>query len=462
MNKSVEMIEQEHLTSLLKQLAFKINKEIDDSLAHGLIQPEEEVYLRWTVAKFEYTDKGVTEWSRRGDHVTKKSWYRAILKIEESIKKSKEYSSVLEKMLGGDDEIAHNLQFFVRKLVSRRLFESVSDEANTDKFITTFLKELNGEPVKYGAEVKLDGIVIQPERIQFAIDGMNIILRQTTIQDLEEDVPIYGFMQPAVEPPSAILNVEFLGRRAREVQLRVAQALAILRLFKVGGVKYISYRIRSESITDMMASGILTGGGPYLAMEKYLIAEEDAQSLKTFWRIMMKELPRSLYEEGEGQLDHITVAYKRYCDALLGDGVLERRIANAVMGLEGLFLKGREQQELSFRLSIRIAKIFSVLGYCPHEVKEVLKSAYDIRSLFVHGGHLSNKEKGKVASKYGGTRDFLLLVLDYLRISIILAISIKSKKKELLDLIDDSLVDRDKDSQLNNLLSTARKVISGA
>jgi hypothetical protein len=38
---------------------------------------------------------------------------------------------------------------------------------------------------------------------------------------------------------------------------------------------------------------------------------------------------------------------------------------------------------------------------------------------------------------------------------------IKKEKEEFLDFIDDALVDKDKDSQLNNLLNTTRNVISG-
>ena len=308
----------------------------------------------------------------------------------------------------------------------------------------------------------LDGIVILPERIEFKVGDTNIILRQTKIEDLEKEFPVYGFTtQPYLKTPSAILNIEFLGRQANEIQLKVEQIIAILRLFKVGSVKYISYHMHSESITDDMASGTLTAGESVRALEKSQITEEDAQKLKNFWQAMMKTLPPSFYKAGETRLDHITIAYKRYCDALLQNGVVERRIANAVMGLESLFLKGGENQELIYRLSIRIAKIFSLFGYDPHKVKETVSDAYKVRSLFVHGGHLSCKEEKKLNNKYGDMRSYLLSLLDYLRISIITMVFVKKEKDECLDLIDDSLVDKDNDSQLNNLLNSARNVISG-
>lgn len=450
-----EMVQKEYLISALKQLAFETKNKIDESLSHKLIKPDEEIYLHWTVTKFQYTDKGVADFAARGEYVNKKSWHRARSKIDKSIKKSKEYSSALEIKTLGKNEI----DSFVGKLVTYRLNEGRLDEADIDMFISAFLKDLNEEPLKYGAYVELDGIVIQPERIEFRMGDIHIILRQTKIEDLEKDFPIYGFMSRHLPTPSAILNIEFLGRRANEIQTKVEQAIAILRLFKVGSVKDISYRMYSESITDIMASGTLTAGESEQALEKSLITEEDVQRLKNFWQTMVKALPQSFYELGETRVDHLLIAYRRYCDALLRNGVLERRIANAVMGLEGLFLKGTETQELIYRLSLRIAKTFSLLGYDPYKVKEVIEDGYKIRSLFVHGSHLSYDKKRKLTNKYEDTRSFLLLLLDYLRISIIIMTFMKKEKEEFLDFTDDSLVDKDKDSRLNNLLSTARNVI---
>lgn len=441
-------------------MAFKIKNEVDDGLSRNLIQPQEETFLHWKVTKFQYTDKGVTDHTREGEYATKKSWHRASLKIQESIRKSKEYSSVLEtEMLGSKDRRVHNIESFVMKLVSHRLYEARLDETDIDLFIATFLKDLNEEPLKYGADVELDGIAMQPERIELRIGDTNVVLRQTKIEDLEQDIPVYGFPQPRLRTPSAILNIDFLGRQANEIQIKVNQAIAILRLFKVGSVTYISCGLHSESITDIGASRTFTPLGYEKVLETSVIIKEDIKRLKKFWQTMIKALPEGFYEVGETRSDHLLIAYKRYCDALLQNGLLERRIANVVMGLESLFLKGTEIQELTYRLGIRIAKILSLLEYNPHKVKEFVQEGYKIRNLFVHGSHLSYKEKRKLSNKYGDTKSFLLFLLDYLRISIVLMMFIKKEKEEFLDLIDDSLVDKDKDSQLNNMLGAAKNVI---
>jgi len=99
-------------------------------------------------------------------------------------------------------------------------------------------------------------------------------------------------------------------------------------------------------------------------------------------------MPTTFFEFGITKIDHLTVAYNRYTDALSQNGVLERRIANAVMGLEALFLKSSEDQELVYRLRIRISKLLSLLGYDPYEVKKIVSDVCTIRSRFVHGGIL--------------------------------------------------------------------------
>jgi len=457
------MSEKQDLISALKQLALRIKTEVGDSRSKGMIQPEDEIYQRWKVDELKYTEKGVEKCTSHAEYVTKKSWFRASTKIEESIKKTDAHSSaarLLTKALGRKNRTTHYLERFRGELISKYLGETKLRDAEVDVLVANFLKDIDGEPLKYGARIDLDGIIIIPKSINLRIGDTSIILRQTMVEDIEREFPVYGFaMKPLFTTPSAILEIEFLGRQVNEIQIRVEQAITILRLFKVGSVKYSSYHMHSESITDLMASGIVGAGERVGALDKSQIRKEDVPRLKTFWQSMIKSLPQSFYEFGETRLDHMTIAYKRYCDSLLQNGVFERRIANAVMGLESLFLKGGEMQELIYRLSMRIAKIFVLLGHDSYKVKDIVGDAYKVRSLFVHGAHLSYKQKRKLNREYGDIRSFLLSLLDYLRISIIVMIFMKKEKEEFLDLIDDSLVDHDKDTQLTNLLTSAKSFI---
>jgi len=431
----------ENLFSTLKLLALNIRRTINDGISDGTIKPEEKIYFRWKVDKFQYTDKGVTESNAHGEYITKPSWFHATLKLTELIKNSNEYNSALEQLanvFGKGDMLSRALENFVRKLIHECLYNTKFEEAKIEAFIKIFLKDLHEEPIKCGAKIELRGIALRPEKVELS---HSITLRKTKIEDLEEEFPTYSFMQPHFLLPSAILNIEFLGREAIEIQRKIEQAITILRLFKVGSVEWIRYHMYSDSITNIM-SAILTSGRIGATLETYLITEEDISKLKKFWQIMSNIIPLSFFEPTITKIDHLTVAYNRYCDSLFQNGILERRIANAVMGLEALFLKSGETQELVYRLSFRISKLLSLLGYDPHEIKKIVNDAYKIRNIFAHGGHLSYKEKKKIESKYKDIMNFLRLLLEYLRISIIVIMLSRREKDELIDLIDDSFVDK--------------------
>jgi hypothetical protein len=447
------------LPDLLRQLALTAKKTIDAGISNGTIQPEEYEFRKWKVDRFQYTDKGITEPSAHVEYITESLWIKATDKLQESIKESNEYSSALEKLtttFGRDDMLSSNLEKFVGKIIHRCLYDPKFDNADIDACITTFLKDLRGEPVKCGANVELDGIVLQPERIDIA-DG--VTLRQPKIEDLEKEYPAEIFMMRIQPHPSAILNIEFLGRGPREIQRRVGHAIAILRLFKVGSVKYTSYRMYSDSITTFVG-GTLSSGAPFAALETYLNTLEDVPKLKRFWLKVSDSIPKSFYDADLAKADYTTIAYNRYSDALLQNGIFERRVANAIMGLEALYFKPEgEMQELAYRLRIRVSKLLTLLGYDPHEVKERVNDAYEIRSIFMHGGHLDYKKKRKLESKYKDVKALLLSVLNYLRISIIVNLVILKEKEEFIDLIDDSLVDRAKEELLTSIISGAKEFI---
>lgn len=444
---------------MLKQLATTVKKKIDEGISDGTIQPQDEVCFRWKVDNFQYTNKGVTDYSAHGEYFTKQSWFRAIIKLEESVKHCSEYASALEylaNVFGKSDRLSNNLDYFVGKLLHQYLYDSKTRETDIDSLITTFLKDLREEPVKFGADVELLGVVLRPENIE---PSFGITLRQTKVEDLEREVPVYRFMGREFLPhPSAIMKIEFLGRGAIEIQKRVEQAITILRLFKIGGVMWTTYHMYSESVTDV-ALGTLTSGRTTSALETYLVTEEDVQKLKEFWQKINDVIPPSFYELGTTKANYLTIAYNRYSDSLLQNGIIERRIASAVMGLEALFLKSGETQELVYRLCLRASKLLSLLGYDPYEVKKIVRDAYKVRNLFAHGGHLSYKEKKKVESKYKDVRNLLQALLEYLRISMITMILSNREKAELIDLIEDSAVDKQREEMLNSVISRAKNII---
>lgn len=57
----------EELNSTLEKLAKKVNELIEQYVSEGALQPEEETYFRWKVERFQYTDKGVSDFGAHGE-----------------------------------------------------------------------------------------------------------------------------------------------------------------------------------------------------------------------------------------------------------------------------------------------------------------------------------------------------------------------------------------------------------
>lgn len=126
-----------------------------------------------------------------------------------------------------------------------------------------------------------------------------------------------------------------------------------------------------------------------------------------------------------------------------------------VMGFEALF-SVTSNLELKFPINLRIAKLLSKLGFVAVEVKGKLDDAYDIRSKFAHGGILSIREKSKFQIKYGSIEVLLRDILEYLRICLLIMVTITSQKKDMIQLIDTSFLDNEANKMLGKVLSSVK------
>ena len=237
----------------------------------------------------------------------------------------------------------------------------------------------------------------------------------------------------------------------------VHKIIRILRLFKVGSVKFFVIRQFSDSITGMQGTGSSWGDEKSDSLERYVVSEPEAKILKNFYQAMDKKIPESFVRPMPDD-SFRDIAYKRYEDALMTNGTIERRIANAIMGLESIFMIEKEQ-ELSYRLRLRVAKLMSFFGFDPFEVKKIIRDAYGIRSTFVHGGLLTHKKAEELKEKHGTVKNLFLKVLDYLRISIVFSIFMTIGKDNLLGTIDNSFLDEDHLKQLEGFVSETRRIL---
>jgi len=187
--------------------------------------------------------------------------------------------------------------------------------------------------------------------------------------------------------------------------------------------------------------------------------DEEVESFTRFWTAIMGRIPPEGYGHIRERVEPKEISYNRYSDALLSWGVpIERRISDAVIGLESLFLV--QADELSYRLRLLVAKLLAVFGFDVYEVKETVGLAYEVRSSFLHGSNVSGKTLRKIDAKHDGLDKLLLKLLDYLRCSIAILALTGIKKPELINRIEASLLDELAWQELKELLEDARPLVS--
>ncbi|MDZ8050789.1 MAG: hypothetical protein RMX68_020640 [Aulosira sp. ZfuVER01] len=467
------------MKDLLKQFVLTIQSVIQSSSIN--LEVSETIYCRDKILEFNYIDDTPT-WQSQNQYITKKN-YIPSAEVINLIKDSTYYKLILEETIKDDSKIdSISLDSLIDFFTNFILNNSDFHENQIDLFIEQFLSDINQEPFKCSANIELSGIIIKAAPIEFSINGFKIILREIRIQDLEEDHIIYPYLNlsPVKSSPtcvpSAILNIESYILEKWKLQLEIEKIIAILRLFKVCSARYISYKLDSEAILWQRRIGGTITSLKYLNVvpyKKIKITEQDVANLIYFYRKIVNYIPECLYEsniENKGMV-HLAIAYRHYCEAILNNTTLEEKITNAVIGLEALILS--ENQEIAFRFCIRGAKILSLFNYSAIEVKKKLKAAYNIRSTFVHGDDIElEKEVRKLDQNYQ-SQDFLIEILDYLRVLIIIIIFLSKQnefvnskrgvnnfeKRKFLDIVDDSLIDKQQENKLNNILEEVKYLI---
>lgn len=448
------MTKQKELQKLLKELLNSVFSICTEGQARNRFKSEGRLYLHHWTRNSKYDTEGtiIENWeeSKHSDKV----WHEATITIEQEIKKLSIYNEASTKIgsIYGMEE--KSCDYYLSRLidvVAWRILESeITDKASLEPYILLFLRELNHEEQLYKVVAQVKGIVLEPESIQ--LDG-NTLLRKP----VQEDTPrfdsetLYSRRYP-FNIPTTIVELtrtsppNLVG--VRDV-LEINTLIAILSLFRVGGVEFITYNTRIDSV--FTSTGISTKRIHLLKSGDYLVENGDVETLKKFWANMKKvELPISIPGE-QKEPNELSIAYERYSDSLEG-GIIEKRISSAVMGLEALYLSPSEQQEMSYRLRMRVSKLLSIIGYNPKEVQERMKDAYnEIRSKYVHGGTLKQKDRQKLEEKYGKINEFSRIIMDYLRASIVVLLK-RPSKTSLIQKIDDSFLDGRKEEEVRELL----------
>lgn len=434
-------IDFDYFSKLLLDLSYRIKEIIDTDLNDKTILPENRLFKTKIISDFNYDNHGFPTFRFHYQDDVKLIWYTAKSHIHNIIRETDEVKKIVEFFLAYDKKFITDdrLGGFISKLIEIRLNNDSQYEVVANRLIQIYLKELKGEPIYYYTTVKLQGIVLKPERIEISD---TIILRKPTPDDFSTSIE-EGYYLPEDSDwrkPSAFLDITVKALYVRSLQEEVKKAIFILRLYQLGDIDFINYTLNSESLSRYHIGRISTSdrGAPY---KIYTITQQDVRLLRLFWGAIYNKINRSIYDERAKEIDFISTAYQHYSDSITIFGPPEKQIAYAIMGLESLFFKSKERSELSYRLSLRIAKFFSYLDQDTLKTRKMIKDAYEIRSTFFHGSQLEKDELEKYQKRYDMNLEKIkLFIQNSLRISIILYLTIDMSKESFLSSLEDSLI----------------------
>jgi len=415
----------------------------------GVAVKSKVIYTKRKFERFDYHEGNINmQWTDEYGEKDEWNWSDEIKLMDSEIKKSPIYSDTFKLISKTYKVNEAQAEFWLSRFaatIARRAYEGLKEEQLLE-LVVFFIGDLEGTPHEWSPIVWLDGIWMKDEVVEVE-EGIKLRMPKPEDLEFEQRLDMYPLMAPAMtyDHPSAILEFRCRAKNQPEVHELLEKLVTVLRLFKLSSV--LSTR------TQWISKSLLGFGGthyrttPTSATYKYPIGKIEAPSLQRFINRIMPLMPTEALAPSTETVNHVVIALQRYNDAVLKPEVVESRLTCGIMSLEALYLKANEREELSHRLSQRVARALSVFGYEPLEVYNMLRQAYEIRSKFIHGSKIEKDELQNATKLTEKT-------LEYARASIVMYLQLKEKieKENFLNLVNNSMLNNDAHSKLNELL----------
>lgn len=439
-------MENKSLPVILHDLSNSIINEVKSSKENKKLNISKELNIKEKILNLNYS-QGITGFQQEPEIITKEKWrWEDELEFKEKIEASEAFQEAIKKIVktyNVEEKKAKSWIIEFENKITNLCFYEINNEKIIE-LVSLFISDLEENPILWRPVVWIDGIWLETDSIEIR-DNNNFLLRKPEPKDLEIEYP-YGssIYRQLNNWPSAILEFEYREKNSYLVQEKIDSIISTLRLFKLGSIERLQIQLNSDSIIRSFG-GTIGKGNKIVAHHKYGLAEEDTEILKEFITIIEDLVHSEIIDKSTDEADYITIAYERFCDGLLKPVIPENRIASAIMALEALYLKEPEKSELTEKLSLRVAIALEPFGHKTLEVYNIVKRAYGIRSRFVHGSKVEQKEIGELPEN----------ILDYCRVSIIMFLQLHKEleKEKLINLLNKSLLDHDEKDKFHKLIN---------
>jgi hypothetical protein len=404
------------------------------------------------------TETGISVSRTEERYFQKGDWFKSSLQACEKAKLTPQYETFRE-----------GLSLYLNKNHDERLAQAtltmvqMASDGKTllpHDLLNYFLKSIANEPIPAWVNIDVHGVSVKnTPSIVFALENRCFTFRQLIPSDYEYESYISLDSRFGLVPPNSILKIEMNARQGLDLQIETLKMTTLLRLFRVCSAQLDRLDLGSKSPFGMIIGTITTLHNKFPPTHPIILTDEIAKDFQRFLKSVEPRLPSELKDFGSQKVTTISIAYERYCDSLLISHPVERKIAFAIMGLEAIYLRENEVQELMYRLELRVRKLLSALSFDSEKTRLCIKEGYKVRNSYVHGGKLSDKERKRI-EKMGITIDELASgLLDYLRISILHLIISGQNKSEYLDLLEDSFIEKSPNDALHLMMEDESNIL---
>lgn len=396
------------------------------------------------------TETGVSVTHSEMRYFQKEDWSSLAFRLADKIKAEPAYEEFKNSLFSLDEKNHEDEVFRAVIKIIRMLLEGESFDES--ELLGYLIKSITHKPVPAWVDIDLYGVFVKgSSNVAFNFDGKQFEFHQLSVSDFASETHIHEETRFGMIPPSSVLTIRMNTWRPYEFQIETIKALNILRLFQVCAAKFGRQAWATKCPFSMILGSTLIRETMHVGENTITFTKEMIQKFERFWNFVEPKLPTEL-GSFEKASTTISIAFERYCDGLMSPYPIERKIAFAIMGLEAIYLGENEVQELMYRLQLRVSKVVSKLKFNTTEVKLHLKEGYKIRNAYIHGGHLSEKEKNKLGAKRINVSRLADELLDFLRISILHLIISRQTKNDFLDLLEESFIDQSANEALETIM----------
>ncbi|MFH1050534.1 MAG: hypothetical protein V1779_06335 [bacterium] len=459
----------------LKILQKNIDKEISKVIKNKNLKKTETLIFKYIIKEFEYEyKKPIIKNSNYGFYLKEDNDKFRFKINDQELWKSVEFKTVYDLLLKNEnnkltDMVKIEKHFIVRNFISDyiniKTNNYIIDKNERINLISSYIKKILNQSIKHYIKLELKGIEVDNIH-KFSIDKKShFSFRRVTKQDLEVECDAYAFINGTAKPyiiteychwavPTTIFEILMFTNKRDNLISETLKSISILRLFKTAGVIVIS-NVESSELNSKSTINyrLLSKNREFIStLGDYKVDIFNRNEFIKFWKKLVQILPESIYDDNNYKNEPLSIAYRAYLDALLQNSSVEKRITDAVMGLESLYLNG--QGELKFRLSNYVSLVFSHLGFDSKRASQIINLGYDLRSSYVHGNSNIVNYTKKIKKLGLSIMEFQLIIYDFLRLSIIIVLLLEIEKDDFLNLIDLALIDKNSNIELRRKISS--------